>query len=114
MRSTVLAITLMASSASSIASPADEKPGNLLAYREADDGSLTILRGQPGPRCATDLFAMHHIQPSEEMVHGCWAFAKHGHVLIFYGPGYRRQMLMKMRDFRAGPAYRGKYPELRD
>jgi hypothetical protein len=114
MKKVIFAAILAATSLSSQAYQVDEKDYNMLAYKEDADGTVTIMRNQRGSRCPTELFAMYQIQTTGEIVHGCFIAQKDGNFLIFYGANYSRQMLMKMKDFRAGPAYRGKYKELKD
>lgn len=114
MKKIILAAALAAASASTFAWQLDEKDYNMLAYKEDSDGTVTVMRNQRGTRCPTELYAMYQIKPDGEIVHACYYAQKDGNFLIFYGPNYSRQMLMKMKDFRAGPAYRGKYKELKD
>jgi hypothetical protein len=111
MKIIAMAILMLVTSFAS-AYQVDENDYNLLAYRESKDGTVTILRNQRGTECPTGLNAMYQEQPDGEVVRGCWTSQEGGNFLIFYGVNYHRQMIMKIKDFHAGPAYRGKFKEL--
>lgn len=114
MKKIILAAALAAASASTFAWQLDEKDYNMLAYKEDPDGTVTVMRNQRGSRCPPDLLAMYQIKPTGEIVHACFIARKDANFMIYYGVNYGRQMLMPMKDFRAGPSYRGQYKELKD
>lgn len=114
MKKIIVSALLAAASATTAAYEVDKTDYSILAYKETSDGTVTIMRNQRGTRCPAQLFDMYQIQPGGEIVRGCWVANEDGTFLVFYGANNSRQMLMKMKDFHAGPSYRGKYKEFKD